>query len=155
MLAMFGKWIERVKRNGKTSADAGLLGQYLDAVCAKYVDRYKEMIGLDDKRPGTYDSALDVDAVPEKSVPKTLVVQLKPIIVEFYAITISNRRNPFEFRFVDFVDQMRARIALRQLLPCIHSSVCPKAGGATSADDALPSAMRKCRRFIDSAPLRA
>ena len=63
MLAMFGKWIERVKRNGKNSADAGLLGQYLDAVCAKYVDRYKEMIGLDDKRPGTYDSALDVDAL--------------------------------------------------------------------------------------------
>ena len=63
MLAMFGKWIERVKRNGKNSADAGLLGQYLDAVCTKYVDRYKEMIGLDDKRPGTYDSALDVDAL--------------------------------------------------------------------------------------------
>lgn len=65
MLAMFGKWMERVKRNSKSPTDAGLLGQYLDAVCAKYVARYREMIGFDDDNnpSGGGDAELGIDAL--------------------------------------------------------------------------------------------
>lgn len=111
MLAMFGRWMERMMRSAKTPSDVGFLGHYLDVVCTKYVSRYQEMIAHADAE------SLDVDAldVLAQLVLSEMGVQNADLAAAraFLSILIENEHLPVQNQLNE-----EELSALRELLFC-------------------------------------
>lgn len=111
---MLGRWVERMKRSGKTSGETSFFEKYLDAVCPKYVTKFHELMAKypPDGSAGMTIDALDVLAL---SIVEALGVENADVAASraLLSILIENEHLPLKAQLTE-----QELVILRELLFC-------------------------------------